>query len=782
MTFQKWSAPVLGLWVLVVVVSVGTCFAAEITQTNPEGLVIASVETEGNITITRAKILSTATVKAGEFFDTSVVTSDVELIGRLDGVERAWYNAKVVDGKVKLTFVVVEKNLVRSISLIGNKKLKAGKLTKELGIKVGDYLDLFLVRNGIEALTELYRKEGYAFAEVKLEENRLSVGQVAYTIQEGPRVKIKEIVFQGNDTIKSKELRGVIKTKKRKLLFWSGYYVQKTLSEDILSLQGAYLKQGFLNAHVTSAPSFSEDKASAVITFTIDEGPVFLVDKIVLSGNEFFDEATLTENMRLIEGQYYSSAKAEYDAKQMKNRYLKQGFVEAQVQNRFTFVEGSKVVVEIGISEGERFRIGRINITGNQSIHDKAVRRILDEENFRPGQWYDAEAARGDGKGRLEEIVRRTMRTQSAVIQAVGDTPGQRDANVGLEEGQTGDIQVGAGFDFDSGLVGHVIYNERNFDIANIPESWRDVVSGEAFKGAGQQLRIAVSPGTEVSTFSVGFKEPYLFDKPVALDLVGSGFSRWRESYDENRLKASVSLTKRYEDRWRRGISFRAENVEITDLESDAPQEVRDVKGNNDVFGLRLFIRKDTTDNRFRPSTGYIFDTGYEQVGGDHEFGVASATQRWYTTLHEDLAERKTILETKIYGASIVGGDAPVFEKFYAGGARSIRGFDYRGVSTRGLQTNVANPERKDPIGSDWIVVGNAEIAVPLGDEAFSALFFVDAGTIDTGGLRASVGTGIQIMVPMFGEVPMRFEFAVPVMKEDEDETRVFTFSIGGLF
>ena len=123
-----------------------------------------------------------------------------------------------------------------------------------------------------------------------------------------------------------------------------------------------------------------------------------------------------------------------------------------------------------------------------------------------------------------------------------------------------------------------------------------------------------------------------------------------------------------------------------------------------------------------------------------------------------------------------------MFEKFYAGGARSIRGFDYRGVSTRGLQTNVANPERKDPIGSDWIVVGNAEVAVPLGDEAFSALFFVDAGTIDTGGLRASVGTGIQIMVPMFGEVPMRFEFAVPVMKEDEDETRVFTFSIGGLF
>jgi outer membrane protein insertion porin family len=351
-------------------------------------------------------------------------------------------------------------------------------------------------------------------------------------------------------------------------------------------------------------------------------------------------------------------------------------------------------------------------------------------------------------------------------------------------EGQTGSIILGAGVASDSGLVGQIIFDQRNFDIMDWPESTHDLLFGEAFRGAGQRFRISINPGTVQSTFSVSFSEPYLYNKPVSLDVVASGFNRGRESYDEDRLKGYVGFEKRYPDDWRRGISFRVENVDVTDLEVDAPKEIVDIKGDNGLLGVRFFIRKDTTDLRFTPSRGYNFNAGYEQVGGDHTFGRLDATQRWYTTLHEDLAERKTILETKIQAATVVG-DAPAFEKFYGGGtgAYSIRGFDYRGVSTRGLQRGVVPARRKDPIGSDWIIVGNAEVAVPLTTEIFSWLFFVDAGAIDTGGVRASVGTGIQILLPQwFGPVPMRFELAAPFMKDDEDDTRVFSFSIGALF
>lgn len=755
------------------------CFAQD---SELEGLPIGSIDTEGNVTIKRSKILSTATVKEGESFRESVVTKDVGLIGAIEGVERAWYNAEAVDGSVKLTFVVVEKNLIRSISILGNRKISSNRLSSKLKFKLGDYLDVFIARNGVDVLTELYQKEGYAFVDVNLDEGRLSMGQIAYSIIEGPRVKIKEVQFHGNEMFKNSELQRVIKTEKRKFWIWQGYYNAKVVEEDLRKLQEAYQKRGFLDSHLETDIKFSEDKAAATVGFVVDEGPVYTVDKIEISGNEFFDDNSLLEGTKLKAGEAYSSGKAEYDAKQIREHYRMQGFVDVQVERSYSFLEGSKVSVKFAVTEGGQFRIGRINIAGNESVHDKVVRRILDEEDFRPGQWFDGDAARGDGTGRLENIVQRSIRATSVSIQAVGDEADQRDANVSIEEGMTGDVQVGAGFDFDSGLVGHVIYNEQNFDIANLPKSWREIVAGEAFKGAGQQLRVAVSPGTKLNTFSIGFKEPFLYDQPVAFDLIGSGWSREQECYDEDRLKGYVGLTKRYEDDWRRGISIRAENVEISDIEDDAPKEVKEAKGNNDIFGLRLFIKKDTTDNRFRPSIGYIFDAGYEQVGGDYNFGVVSATQRWYKTLHEDLAERKTILETKIHGATIAGGDAPIFEKFYAGGTRSLRGFDYRGVSTRGLQTNVINPEYKDPIGSDWIVTGSSEIAIPLSSEAISALFFVDAGAIDTGGIRASVGTGIQIMVPMFGEVPMRFEFATPFLKEDEDETRLFTFYIGALF
>ncbi len=174
----------------------------------------------------------------------------------------------------------------------------------------------------------------------------------------------------------------------------------------------------------------------------------------------------------------------------------------------------------------------------------------------------------------------------------------------------------------------------------------------------------------------------------------------------------------------------------------------------------------------------------YEQVTGDEDFGILEGSRVQYWTLYEDLADRKTIMAFKLLGATTFS-DAPPFEKFYGGGTGryGLRGFEYRGVSTRGLQTNVPFPERKDPVGSDWIFLANGEIAVPLVGENVSALFFIDSGTIDTGKYRASIGMDIQIQIPQFlGPVPMRFELATPFSRDGDDETQVFSFRMGSLF
>jgi outer membrane protein insertion porin family len=265
---------------------------------------------------------------------------------------------------------------------------------------------------------------------------------------------------------------------------------------------------------------------------------------------------------------------------------------------------------------------------------------------------------------------------------------------------------------------------------------------------------------------------------------MGSSWKRFRESYDEGRLRSYVGLEQRRKDQWRPRIGFRVENVDVKSVDYDAPEEIWAVEGDNVLAGVRLGIGRDMRDDRYTPSTGYRFDTGYEQVTGDHTFGILGGTFLYYVPLYEDLAERRTVLATKVQAATTLG-DAPPFEKFYAGGTGTygIRGFRYRGISTRGRQTNVATPRYKDPIGSDWIFLANTEVTVPLIGENFFALFFVDSGTIDTGRYRASIGTGIQILIPQwFGPVPMRFEFSKPLMRDDDDDTKVFSFSAGGLF
>jgi outer membrane protein assembly factor BamA len=372
-------------------------------------------------------------------------------------------------------------------------------------------------------------------------------------------------------------------------------------------------------------------------------------------------------------------------------------------------------------------------------------------------------------------------------ITPAGKSPGQRDAQVNIIEGKTGMVMLGAGVSTDSGVIGQFTFEQRNFDISDRPKSLSDFVTGKAFRGAGQTLRISLMPGTEVSQYSISFTEPYLNDKPVSLDLAGSSWKRFRESYIEGRTKGFVGLEQRFTDKWRQGIGLRVESVQVTSVEGDAPQEIKDVRGGNLLAGARLGVGRDLTNNRFNPTSGHNYDVSYEQVTGDFTFGIASATYRKYYTLYEDLAERKTVLAGKLLAATVVG-DAPPFEKFYAGGtgAYGIRGFRYRGVSTRGLQTNVlpgTTPQREDPIGSDWIILANAETTVPLVGDNIAMLFFIDSGAIDTGGYRAGVGTGVQILIPQwFGPVPMRFELAMPLRKAEGDQTEFFNFSVGTLF
>jgi len=781
MTDCSWFVVCRG-FVIVVFFLAGHLTEAGLAAEADSGLAIGSIATAGNCVVSRSQILARVRSREGEVFDAGRAAEDARRIAELGAVGYCYYSTAVVEGKVELTFVVAERNMVRSIDFEGNRRVKDKVLRKQVGMKEEDYVDLVLAESGREALESYYRGKGYTFAEVAVDRERLESGQLLYEIKEGPRVKIDSVDFRGNEAIGDSELRGVLKTKERKWFIWSSYYVTETVEADVVRLANVYYKRGFLDARVNVEKLFTLAKDKAKVIFVVEEGPVYRVEQIVFEGNKYFGDGRLRERLGLREGQVYSEQRAEQDRRNLVKIYRENGFVEAGVRYERRFVSGNAVRLIFWVTEGERFRIGRVQISGNEQTQDKVVRRVLDEYDFQPGRWYNADMARGDGSGSLEKRLRRMVLAESATIKAAGEAEGQRDAEVSIVEGQTGSVMLGAGVASDSGVIGQLVFEQRNFDISDRPESLWELITGRAFKGAGQRLRIALQPGTEVSEYSVSFTEPYFRDRPTSLDVIGSSYERWRESFDEQRTKGYVGFEKRYKDGWRRRIAFRLENVEVNRIDDDAPREITDVEGDNVLGGVKLGFGRDTTDDTFNPTAGYRFNVSYEQIGGDYTFGVLSGTHRWYKTLKEDLAERKTVLATKLHAATALG-DAPPFEKFYAGGQGSLRGFDYRGVSTRGLQQNVAMPQRKDPIGSDWIFLANTELTVPLVGENLSALFFVDSGMIDTGGYRAAVGTGIQILIPRwFGPVPMRFELAAPFLKNDEDKTQVFSFSVGRLF
>ena len=677
---------------------------------------------------------------------------------------------------------------IESIDFVNNRTYKDESLRKKLDFEVGDYLDPVLAEAYRRTISEFYRKKGFAFVQVTLDSDKLQKGQVIYTIDEGPRVKIGSVKFSGNESIKSSTLKSATKTGARRWFLLPRYYVEEEPVEDVARLQNIYYENGFLDYSIAARREFTDGKTKVHITFDIEEGDAYTVGKIVFIGNGHFDEETLLAGLKLEEGQVYSGRLADLHAERILKLYREQGFVDAGVEQRPQFVAVRGLVnVQFYITEGRQFRIGRVDITGNEQTQDRVVRRVLDEYDFTPGRLYNADLAPKQGGGRLEEYVRRGTLAEQVIISPVEPSSGaldQKDVSVGIKEGQTGSIMLGGGFSSDSDIIGQLIYQQRNFDITDWPESFGEFITGEAFKGAGQSLRIAAEPGMEVSQYSITFTEPYLHDKPTTLDVIGSSWERYRESYDEQRTKGYVGFEKRYKSQWRNSIGFRVENVEVKDLHIDAPQEMINVKGDNALAGVKIGVGRNLTDDRFNPSEGYTFSADYEQVAGDDVFGIARCSYISYKTLYEDLLERKTVLATKLLSATSIG-EAPPFEKFYAGGTGvyGIRGFEYRGVSTRGLQTNVPSPKRLAPIGSDWIFLANAEVTVPLVGDNFAALFFVDSGTIDTGNYRTSVGTGVQILIPQwFGPVPMRFEIAAPFLKDDDDDTQVFSFSVGRWF
>ncbi len=233
-------------------------------------------------------------------------------------------------------------------------------------------------------------------------------------------------------------------------------------------------------------------------------------------------------------------------------------------------------------------------------------------------------------------------------------------------------------------------------------------------------------------------------------------------------------------------MSLRYENVDLSNLDPTAPVDVFAVQGKSTVDSVGLFVGYSTLDSRFFPTRGERFKVGYEEIGwlgGDYDFHRATFEWSRYITVDEDFLGQKSVLSFKIDTGLNFGThpDAPTFERFYAGGHRSFRGFDFRGVGPRGIRNDTGTLS-DDPVGGDFMFLFGVEYNYPLVGDQIRGVFFIDTGTVNPNAsmdnYRVSVGGGIRLKLPFTGQAPFAFDLSVPIVQEDTDEERLFSFDL----
>ena len=749
-------------------------------QEATEGMAIKRVEIQGLNTINEGFVRRIIKTRAGQNYVRRQVREDVRELWRTRKFLNVFADTSVEDGQVVVTLRLQERPEILSVEIDGNKRFSDTDLFKELSFFAGSVLDMFEINRGLENILQKYKEKGYYYAEVELDERALAdEARVIYRITEGPRVKVRRIRLEGVHSYPEPRLRLMVRTQTYLWILRVGALDEERTDRDARELQTFYRNEGYLDARVGYRLDFDTiSREDLAVVFVIEEGPRYHIKDFRIRGNEAFDAERIRSVMQLQHGDVLRDETLRLDVKQITDLYGEIGYVSARINTSYDFLdEPGVILLNVDVVENQRSRFGRITVRGNTRTKDEVVRREL---RFYPGEDYDTVEAR-----RAERRLLDTALFNRATITPLEDIGGFREALVEVEEADTVNFLVGVGVSTDSGVLGSLTINNRNFDLFDWPRTWGEFFRGQALRGDGQRLGFSAEPGTKVSRFRISFTEPYLLDRPLRYDFSVYLFQRGRQSYNEERLGITTSLSKRFEtgplDGWAVEGALRVEGIEINDLRPLVANDIRDAKGNSFLTSVKGTIVRDTTDSRLVPTEGYRLTVGWEQVGalgGDYDFGKPSASISWYKTVRTDVFDRKSVLAARTDIAYIVG-DAPVFERYYGGGFGSIRGFDFHGISPRaGLF--------EDRVGGKFILLTGAEYSVPIYGKNIRGVSFIDMGTVEEEfeitSWRVAVGFGLRVTVQFFGPVPIVLDFGFPIAKGDGDDTRVFNFSFGASF
>ncbi len=757
---------------LLVCYFVSTLFLPAIDYSHAQGeaTVVTAIEVNGNKTISVATVLSKIKTRVGQEYIQAVISDDLKRLYNTGYFADVRVDRQEYEEGFKVIFYLDEKPIVEEITFTKSRHIKAKSMKRTMKTQEGKFLDNKFLNDDIDIIKELYAKKGLSKADVEVEtfiDEVTNKATLHFVLREGYKIKIKRINILGNAAFKDKKIAKVIKTR-RKRFFRSGYLKEDILGEDVERIISFYEKNGYIDATADFSIEYLY-KGQVEVNFQVDEGRRYFVGSVAVVGNDIISDKELVRSMENIaEGKIFSRDKLSVDIASIRNLYFDRGYIFAQVEEATSLdPDSGEVEVKIEIEEGGLAYIERVKIQGNTRTRDIVIRREL---KMSPGDRFDGAKLRRS-KERLNNL---------GYFEEVGfdiedsDSYDRKNLVVNVKEAKTGTFSFGGGFSTVDQIVGFVEIEQRNFDFTNWP----------TFTGGGQQLSLRAETGSTRNNLRLSFTEPWIFDHPISggFDVFKSDRDREEDigfAYDEQRIGGVLRFGKQFTEYVTGKVSYKNEKVTIENFEDDVSADLLAEEGANRVSVAGFSVTRDTRDSVFSPKKGLKVGTSFDLaggfLGGDKDFYRVETETLYYIPL-----KFKSVVELHLRTGIIDAyGDStkvPIFERFFAGGARTIRGYEERGVGPLDSLTT-------DPIGGESMVIANIEYTVPLIEFIKLAAFFdvgnvwADLNDFGSGEFKSGTGLGLRIKTPIG---PVNLDYGYPLNDEpgEVDRTGKFYFSV----